>query len=95
VDRQQDPGDRYQVEQATDGSWLVVDRGPDGGKRVAVGQLHSEQQAHLEADTLSQLDNVTSSFDPLEDDLEALLAQTEATIDAEHNYNHLLPPQQP
>lgn len=95
MDEQQHSGPRYEVKQGTDGSWLVVDHGPDGGKRVAVGRVHSEQDALREADTLSQLDSVTSSFGPLEDDLEVLLSQTEATIDAEHNFDHLLPPQQP
>lgn len=90
MEGQQDVNGRYGVEQGTDGSWLLVDYGADGSKRVALERVLSEQEARLETNTLSQLESITSTFEPLEDDLENLLASTESLIDGGHNFNHLL-----
>lgn len=86
---------RYGVEQGTDGSWLVVDYGPLGGTRIAIARFHTQLNAHRDAETLSQLETLTSSLSPLDDNLERLLAETSTAIEADHTFNHLLPPQHP
>lgn len=95
MEQHNDSGPRYGVEQGTDGSWLIVDYGTDGRSRVAIGHMHHEQDARQEADVLAQMETITGSLPPLEEDLERLLTDTGQSIDADHNFNHLLPPQQP
>lgn len=94
MEQHSDGAARYGVEQGTDGSWLVVDYGPDQAARVAIGRVHNELDAHREADVLSQMETLTSSLPPLEDHLERLLTEAGQALDADHNVNHLLPPQQ-
>lgn len=84
---------RYVVEPGTDGSWLLVDLGEDRSGRLATGRFTAHQSAQAQADTLSELDDVTRNLpSSIDDDVETetLLADYGAKIDAHHNFNHLL-----
>lgn len=85
--------ERYRVEQGTDGSWLVVDRGSDRTQRTAISRESSADSAHQEARTLTALDDVTSNLGTSSDgttEIDLVVAEATAAIDAEHNFNHLL-----
>lgn len=78
----------------TDGSWLVVDRGPAGQQRIAITREDEREAAEREADTLTQRDTSTSGLDQSREDpfgVDQLVESIGAAIDAEHNFNHLLP----
>lgn len=85
---------RYRVEPAIDGSWLVVDRGPDRAGRCAISRFEIEPDAHQDAETLSSLEDITTRLDPTpvgaEWGIEDLLADHEAAINAKYNFDHLL-----
>lgn len=88
-------GGRYCVERGTDGSWLVVDRGADRRQRTAISRAASEATAREEADTLSELEDVTSTLSTPSSgpwaEIEQI-AETTAALDAQHTFNHLLRP---
>lgn len=89
-------GARYRVEQGTDGSWLIVDHGADRGQRTAISWSSSEAAARQEADTLSELEDITSTLQaPTSEpwtEIDRIVAETTATIDAQETFNHLLKP---
>lgn len=96
---QQNHGPRYTVEPGTDGSWLVVDRGADLQQRRAIGRYEHRQDAQDaqdEAAALSSLEGLTSGLGASGSSLggvDDMIADLTAAIDAEHNFDHLLPPQ--
>lgn len=88
-------GRRYYVERGTDGSWLVVDQGADHRQRTAISRAASEATAREEADTLSELEEVTSTLSTPSSGPWAEIEQiveTTAALDAQHTFNHLLGP---
>ena len=87
---------RYVVEQGTDGSWLLIDRGPDGQQRRAIERMEDKQTALEEADTLSGMEKFTSGLPEPDGDwfgVDDLIADLSAKIDAQHNFDHLLRPE--
>lgn len=89
-------GARYGVERGTDGSWLVVDHGADRRQRTAISWASSEAAARQEADTLSELEDVTSTLATPSSgpwaEIDQIVAETTAAIDAQDSFNHLLRP---
>lgn len=97
-------GPRYVVEPATDGRWLVVDRGDDRRGRHAVDDPYDDEElARLDADALSAGEDLLGlaestrtsrrATDPDSswwDQADALAAELGADIDARHNSNDLL-----
>ena len=90
-----DDGERYRVERGTDGSYLVVDRGADRTQRIAIHRDINADSAYQEANTLSAMDDVTStSTTPSTGawaEIDRIVAESTAAVDAAHNFNHLLP----
>ena len=84
------------MERGTDGSWLVVDQGADRRQRTAISRDTSEATARQEADTLSELEDITSTLQaPTSEpwtEIDRIVAETTATIDAQETFNHLLKP---
>lgn len=91
-----DENSRYRVEKGIDGSWLVVDYGPDRAQRTAIGRETEASAARQEANALSGLDDVTASLSEpsggLWTELDSLIDDITAEIDSEHNFDHLLAP---
>lgn len=89
-------GARYRVEWGTDGSWLVVDQGAGRRQRTAISRASSEAAARQEADALSELEDVTSIVATPSTrswaEVDRLVAETTAALDAKHTFNHLLGP---
>uniref|UniRef100_UPI003F491247 hypothetical protein n=1 Tax=Amycolatopsis sp. CA-293810 TaxID=3239926 RepID=UPI003F491247 len=86
---------RYVVEQGTDSSWLVVDRGVDRRGRRAIHRAQDERAARSEAETLSGMEAAVDALpepepDPDFDAMFAAALGAGATIDETHNFDHLL-----
>jgi hypothetical protein len=89
---------RYVVEPGTDGSWLIVDRGEDRTGRRAIERLTDEPTARHEAGALAQLEDLTAALPAPTPDrgFDAMFAAAldhSQTVDAVHNFDHLLRPQ--
>jgi hypothetical protein len=84
------------VEQGTDGSWLVIDRGTDGQQRRAISREEDKQAVLDTAHALSEMEKFTSGL-PAPDgdwfDVDDLIADLSAKIDAQHNFDHLMRPE--
>jgi hypothetical protein len=53
---------RYVTEPGIDGSWLVVDRGPDGQRRRAIARHEDHDAATEEAENLSMMDELAAGL---------------------------------
>lgn len=74
----------------------MVDRGADRRQRTAISRDTSEATARLEADTLSELEDVTSTLTTPSSspwvEVDQIVAETTAALDAQESFNHLLRP---
>ena len=57
-----------------------------------ISRDQDEETAQAEAESLSGLEEITSSL-PRPFDVDTLIAEAGAAIDAEHNFDHLLRPE--